>query len=246
MMKSSSDSNASTLQNSATPKLQLFSRDSKIFDRPHTNYMLRLMTAFEVLRSGYRWIKKSEGDESPAQRSEDLVAVLAVCGWIHETVKLIEQGRKGRPGENPPIYKGMVENDERLCQLWDEMKQKSSRRLKSVRRIRNEHIFHFGARGPKSICNLVRKTESDRIPMVESDGTSGLLETMYPPAYVCLGSAFIDGEIDIDNPALIRQEIRETISLITDLMSLVQALLGGVWTDVGLKLVPLEEEQEAK
>ena len=139
-----------------------------------------------------------------------------------------------------------LDGDEMTRIIWDEIKKQSSSRLMSIKRIRNQHVFHFDEIGPEKIRNLVRKTGSEQIPMVESDGSKAMLETSYPPAFVCLGSALISGEIDLDDRAQIAQEIPENLSIIKDLMKLLQALLSGIWNDIELELVPLEETQETQ
>ena len=241
-MNSTSDSKPNIPQNTVTSNKRFYSRDPKILERPQAIYMLQLMTAHDVLRSGLRWIENTKVQESPAQRTEHLVAVLTVCSWTHETILLI---RKGRDRKNPPIYRSMVENQESLCRLWDEIKKQRSSRLRSIKRIRNQHLFHFFDQvGPERIRDLVRATGSDQIPMVESDGPRTYLETSYPPAYVCLGSALIAAEIDLDHRAQIKQEIHENLSIIKDFMSLLQALLAGIGNDIGLELVRLNDKQE--
>lgn len=240
-MNSSNDSKPNMLQNTATSNERLYSRDPSIFESPHAIYMLQLMTAHDVLRSGFRWIENTKAQESPAQCSERLVAVLTVCSWIHETILLL---KKGWSRKNPPIYKSMVENQESLCRLWDEIRNQRSSRLRSIERIRNEYVFHFDEKGPERIRSFIRKTGSDQIPIVESDGSRPMREPMYPLAYACLGSAFLADEIDMDDTAKSSQEIRETVSVIEDLMSLLRALLAGIWNDIGLEIVPLDNIQE--
>lgn len=192
--------------------------------------MVRLMMAHDVLRSGLRWLRSTQKQRNPAEVTEFLVAALTVLGWLHEAIEVLRQGWSQKPRF---IHKGLLQGDLGLEAIWKEVKQGKSSRLKRMKRIRNQYLFHFGDTGARKAVDYIKSNDPMEVPFFETVGSARLLDSRYPPAYVALGSAFCDTNIDLEK---LPTEMESTVSLIDDVRALLDALLHGMWQEVGLTI----------
>ena len=227
-----------------------FIRNPEVLDDPHAHIMIQLMTAHDVLRSGLRWIKAVERQQTIAQSTECLVALLTVCGWIWEVRDVIRTGsnKSDSATEGPLIAKSMVEHDSRLAELWDLFEQeKACGRLKTIRRIRNKAIFHFcDKKRAKKTWAFVLRTGIEGYPLIETSDSGSFLDSRYPLAYVHLALAFVKDPTNLSctgsqNPTGLETGFGDAKSMIEDSMLLLQTLIRAIREKIGLELVPEEQ-----
>jgi len=189
--------------------------------------MLQLMEAHDLLRCGHSWLARTHQNKNVVARTELLVAFLCCCGWIREAVHLVRYGRKNRF-----IEKSMLVNDKDLCDLWDELKRESSNRLKTIKRVRNEAIFHLDVKSAMKALTRIRG-DVKGYPFVETAGAGKFGDTRYPWAYVAISAGFWK-ESESDD------EIASNIGEVADFLPLfrkvLQCLLKGVWKNMGIEL----------
>ena len=216
---------------------------------PRAAYMLRLMTAYDVLRSGRLWVTREKDSANPAENTEQLVGILAIAGWMWEMRNVLITGASRNP---PVVTKRMCQGNQELEKTWKDLnlsrekegeKELLTPEWHTVKRIRNKHVFHFDKTGTSRAMRYILKKGVNEFPFVETGSSHAKAQTRYPWAYVALGASFSNAAIDDAN---LKRGIEHVNSLIDSFLKLLDKILQEFWREMGLNLREESKPEESQ
>ncbi len=158
--------------------------DVKALGQPGMLNLLRLMMAFDALRSAYRWMELTEQESDPVYKSDVLLASITMSGWAWEAVKLLREGKK-KGWLDRGMLKGLA-----LRRQFDQLTKKpSAKPLAMLERIRNECFGHFDKRLATTFLEHYRDGK-DLPPFFETTAGGRASKSRYPWSFVAFARHF--------------------------------------------------------